>query len=279
MSLSTSAQRLQALRLPNADSTLDNDDKFAALGFIGTETTAPTGISDALKSLIFRHPTPDASVDNADKFAVLGLYDSDNASGPIIEDFQLRWTIDPTFTEGDALPDGRVDALLNSFIARLEGENSNIPRKIAGRSRGFRRGFVVEYKGELIPFASMSEVQAFLERSPVAKLVVHEVESPEPEVYESLSLSSEQLKAIYGERPRLVERKPYLEQFTLPERTRFVQSNVNPQATFTIKERKRYVTSDPVASERIDMPERTKYIAPETSEEDPLMKVLRKREK
>jgi hypothetical protein len=280
MSLSTSGQKFQALRLPNPDATVDNDDKFALLGLIETQTTPSTGISTALKRLILRLPTPDATVDNADKFAVLGLYDPQNVGGPIIQTFEVTWFLDPTSFLAEATYFGVVETAINQFSASFSAETDPTTKKKGGRvRRGFRRGFIIEHRGQMIPLASLDEVDAFLERKPDAKLVVHEVEeSATEEMYYSPSLHSDELKAIYGERPRLVPKYTPPEGFTLPERTRFALRDVPEKRGDSIPERQRFVTSDPVASQD-NIPDRPRFIQKKTKSEDPLMKILRKRTK
>ena len=119
----SSAQKLQALRLPVIDASVSSGDKHALLGLIVTATSAPT-LTEAQRKQLLRLPIVDASVSTSDKFAFLGLMESED-SGAIVELFQTTWLLDPTWHafQNPQSNDGQIFAEIGEFISSLPGIN------------------------------------------------------------------------------------------------------------------------------------------------------------
>lgn len=100
MSLSTSVQKYQLLRIVDPDGTVDSDDQRALLGIT---QGASYELSSAQKKQLLRLAVPDGTVTTSDKFAFLGYMEAQNPSTDITEFFSVDWTIDSTLT-GRLLP-------------------------------------------------------------------------------------------------------------------------------------------------------------------------------
>ena len=126
MSLSTSVQKYQLLRIVDPDGSVTNDDKFA---FLGIAEATSFELTSAQKKQLLRLAVPDGTVTTSDKFAFLGYMEAQNPGGNIIEQFNVDWYIDTTLT-GTLLPtsnDGDFVVVLETVHAGLIGRVDNPP--------------------------------------------------------------------------------------------------------------------------------------------------------
>jgi len=122
MSLSTSVQKYQLLRIVDPDGTVDNDDKYA---FLGITQGASYEITSAQKKQLLRLAVPDDTVTTSDKFAFLGFMEPQNPGGNIYEVFNIDWFIDTTLT-GYELPTSND----GDFVVVLPVVRSSMPGSV-----------------------------------------------------------------------------------------------------------------------------------------------------
>jgi len=140
VSLDTEAQRRQIIRTGTAGGGITTDDRYAIAG-IYLQTTQ---WSEDLRRQIARAlPVVDASIGEADRYNLAHTYRSEQATGPMIEIFDVTWSINPTLT-GTLLPssvDGTVVAILQGASMDIVGvyvdpplavSDSTVPEFTAG---------------------------------------------------------------------------------------------------------------------------------------------------
>ena len=173
----SSAQKLQALRLPVVDASVTSGDKHAFLGLIVTATSVPT-LTAAQRRQILRLPVIDASVSTSDKFAFLGLMESAD-SGALYEQFNTTWLLDPTWLAFE-LPltnDGNVFIEIGGFGSGFAGAVVNpiavVPAvdigtpitNLTAEVDGFGRYFIDDRTGfRLYPHEAVQEWTGFFVR-------------------------------------------------------------------------------------------------------------------
>ena len=134
MSLTTSAQKFQAARMPVVDASLDEKDAYGFAGIIFPETT-PTTLTSDQKKQFAGIPIVDASLDTKDGYA-FARGPRTGGGGNQVEGFSLSWNIDPTWSVAEAAfsTDGAITRTIGSVITAFLGIVGDRP---AGGPEGY----------------------------------------------------------------------------------------------------------------------------------------------
>lgn len=138
------AQRRQIIRVGIADASITTNDRYAIAGIY----LQATEWSEDLRRQIARAlPVVDGSISAADRYNLAHTYLSEQAAGPIIEIFDVSWSVNPTMT-GTLLPSsvsGEVVAVLLGASSDFVGTYVDPPTPVFDSTvPEFTAGFAAE---------------------------------------------------------------------------------------------------------------------------------------
>ena len=269
--------RSALLKLPTPGSGLDDEDRYAlggcplAAGATGTDPVIGSTLASKQRGAVGHVILPDDSLNDVQARYHIArvIYPDPSNTEAFQESFDVSYELRSAFSESLAPTSNTVvlDGVLNAFTSNFEVGK---PVKKAGSGKGHR--YFINLGDQRVEVDSVEHGQQLLEEY---DRQINKPKRIRKVITDSVSLDLTEVP--FKSRQRLVQRSRDVDK-PLPERTRFAVRDAPKKQGDSIPERKRFVTRDSTPSQD-NIPDRPRFIQKKTKSEDPLMKILRKRNK